>query len=57
MLEIQISATSQSFVHPIQGTAYQPAYLNLLVDPRAEKRALEWVNRAIPGTGGTARWY
>lgn len=48
MLEIQISATSQSFIHPIQGTPYQPAYLNLLVDSRAETRARDWVRSSDP---------
>jgi len=47
-LEIQISKTSESFVHPIKGNNYQPGYLNLLVDPRAEARAREWVKSTDP---------
>lgn len=48
LLEIHISATSEYFVHPIAGSAYQPGYLNLLVDSRAEIRAREWVKSADP---------
>jgi hypothetical protein len=48
LLEIHISATSEFFVHPIAGGAYQPGYLNLLVDSRAELRAREWVKSADP---------
>ncbi len=48
VLEIHISATSEFFVHPIAGSAYQPGYLNLLVDSRAELRAREWVKSSDP---------
>jgi hypothetical protein len=48
LLEIHISSSSQIFMRPQDRLTYQPAYLNLLVDHRAEARAREWVKSTDP---------